>query len=93
MEQKNHTPRLLVLAGFLAIVLMIYLGVLFDTQVIHYEEYLTKSIHSITREEKVEASRGIITDRSGRTLVSNTSAYDLTFDASLLDEEESEDEE
>ena len=88
MVQKNHTPRLLVLAGFLAIVLMIYLGVLFDTQVIHYEEYLTKSIHSITREEKVEASRGIITDRSGRTLVSNTSAYDLTFDASLLDEDE-----
>ena len=88
MEQKNHTPRLLVLAGFLAIVLMIYLGVLFDTQVIHYEEYLTKSIHSITREETVEASRGIITDRSGRTLVSNTSAYDLTFDASLLDEDE-----
>lgn len=34
--------------------------------------------------ENVEASRGIITDRSGRTLVTNQSTYSLTFDASLL---------
>ena len=84
MEQKNNFSRLAALVGFLAVVLLIYLGVLFDTQVIHHEEYLTQSIHSIAREETVEASRGIITDRSGRTLVSNSSAYDLTFDASLL---------
>ena len=32
----------------------------------------------------MEASRGIITDRSGRTLVTNQSTYSLTFDASLL---------
>ena len=88
MEHRTSPTRLLVLAGFLAAVLLVYLGVLFDTQVTRHEEYLTQSIHSIAREEQVEASRGIITDRSGRTLVSNASAYDLTFDASLLDEGE-----
>lgn len=86
MDQKKHIPRLLVLAGLLFLVLLIYLFVLFDTQVVHYEEYLNQSIHSIAREEPVDASRGIITDRSGRTLVSNSFAYDLTFDASLLKE-------
>ena len=86
MDHRTSPARLLVLAGFLAAVLLVYLGVLFNTQVTRHEEYLTQSIHSIAREEQVEASRGIITDRSGRTLVSNASAYDLTFDASLLKE-------
>ena len=86
LDQKNNGFRLVALIGFLLLVLLVYLGVLFDTQVVHYEEYLTQSIHSIAREETVDASRGIITDRSGRTLVSNSFAYDLTFDASLLKE-------
>lgn len=77
--QTNH--RLYILAGFLAVILLIYLGVLYDTQVNHYQDYLTQSVRSIAKEEKVEASRGIITDRSGRTMVRNRSTYALTFDA------------
>lgn len=88
MDRKPSTARLLILAGLLSAVLLTYLGVLVDTQVVHHADYLAQSIHSIAREERVEASRGIITDRSGRTLVSNSSAYDLTFDASLLDDGE-----
>lgn len=49
-------------------------------------------MRTITRSEKVEASRGIITDRSGRTLVSNRSDYALTFDAGLLKETDDENE-
>ena len=88
MDRKPSTARLLILAGLLSAVLLTYLGVLVDTQVVHHADYLAQSIHSIAREERVEASRGIITDRSGRTLVSNSSAYDLTFDVSLLDDGE-----
>lgn len=84
MEPKNQNIRLYALAGFLAVILLIYLGILFNTQVLDHEEYLAKSVHSIAKEETVSASRGIITDRSGRTLVSNSSAYDLSFDTSLL---------
>jgi len=72
------------MAAMALAVLAIYLVVLFNTQVVHHEEYLAKSIQTITRMENVEASRGIITDRSGRTLVTNQSTYSLTFDASLL---------
>ena len=82
--KDSRTPRLLVLAGFLAAVLLLYLGVLYNTQVLQHEDYLARSLHSIAKEETIDASRGIITDRKGRTLVSNDSVYDLTFDTSLL---------
>lgn len=87
-EPKIPRSRLFALAGLMAAVFLVYLGILFQTQVLHHEEYLSKSVHSITKEETVSASRGIITDRSGRTLVSNSSAYDLTFDTSLLKKDE-----
>ena len=82
MDHKSpQNNRLYMLAGFLAVVLVVYLGVLYDIQVNNYDDYLEKSVRSIAREEKVEASRGIITDRSGRTLVTNRSAYALTFES------------
>ena len=84
MEPNIHHTRLYVLAALFCAVLVVYAGILFNTQILDHEAYLSQSVHSIAKAETVSASRGIITDRSGRTLVSNTSAYDLTFDTSLL---------
>ena len=86
--KDSRTSRLVALFAMFAAVLLIYLGVLYDTQVVHYEEYLAQSLHSIAEVEEIEASRGIVTDRKGRPLVSNTSVYTLHFDTDLLDEEE-----
>ena len=83
-QRPSQLTRFRVMAAMALAVLAMYLVVLFNTQVVHHEEYLAKSIQTITRMENVEASRGIITDRSGRTLVTNQSTYSLTFDASLL---------
>lgn len=82
--RENRSRRLLALAGILGAVLLVYLGVLYNIQVNEHEEYLAKSIHSIAQEETIEASRGVITDRKGRVLVSNRSVYNLSFDSSLL---------
>lgn len=85
MDRKEmQNTRLYLLAVFLVLVLMAYLYVLYDAQVVHYDDYTAQAIRSIVRMEKVEASRGIITDRNGKSLVSNRSTYDLTFDATLL---------
>ena len=86
--KDSRTSRLMALFAMFAAVLLIYLGVLYDTQVVHHEEYLAQSLHSIAEVEEIEASRGIITDRKGRPLVSNTSVYTLNFDTDLLAEEE-----
>ena len=76
--------RLKYLIGFLAVVVLLYVGVLYNLQVVNYDYYSAQAVYSIAREEYVEASRGIITDRNGKTMVANRSAYALTFDASLL---------
>ena len=50
MDHKSpQNNRLYMLAGFLAVVLAIYVGVLYNTQVIKYDEYQEKSIRSIAR--------------------------------------------
>ena len=85
MDHKEmQNARLYFLAAFLVLALIAYLALLYDTQVIHHEDYSARAIRSIVRPEKVEASRGIITDRNGRVLVSNRSTYNLTFDPSSL---------
>jgi penicillin-binding protein 2 len=50
--------------------------------------YLEQSVRTITKTETIEASRGIITDRNGRELVSNRQTYNLTFDSSLLSKDD-----
>ena len=69
MDRKEmQNTRLYVLAALLTLVLVAYLFVLYDVQVIHHEDYAARAIRSIVRPEKVEASRGIITDRNGKPL-------------------------
>ena len=83
-NRQTNPRRLYILGGFLMAVLAIYIGVLFDIQYNQGEEYLEKSVRTITKTETIEASRGVITDRNGRELVSNRQTYDLTFDTSML---------
>ena len=89
MDHKDARHlRLYILAFLFFAVMAVYLGVLFNTQVNHYDEYYASSIRTIARPEAVEAARGNITDRNGKLMVSSRSSYNLTFDASLLDEDE-----
>jgi penicillin-binding protein 2 len=90
-NQKRPSPfRLSFLGGFLAVFLCLYIGVLYNTQIVHGAEYREQAVRTITRQETVTASRGIITDRNGKTLVSNRQTFDLTFDPSLLGKEDDE---
>ena len=85
-----HKPsRLYVLAGFLFAVLFCYVGLLYNAQVLHYDEYQEQSQRSITKSEKVVASRGILTDRNGKVLVSNRLAYTLVLDKSTFGKDQS----
>ena len=55
---------------------------LYDAQILHGSENRARSISSNATSEVVPASRGIITDRNGKVLVSNRLAYTLVFDRS-----------
>lgn len=59
--------------------LVAFAGVMYYTQILHGEENRAKSLASNAASETVEASRGIITDRNGKVLVSNRLTYTLIF--------------
>ena len=80
---KNPHPsrsRLYVLAAALGLMMLLFLIALYDAQILHGSENRAKSIASNATWQQVEASRGILTDRNGKVLVSNRLAYTLTFD-------------
>ena len=88
MEHKPFLYRLLVLGGLFFVCLAVFVGAMFSSQIVHGEEYLAQSVRTNTRTEPIEASRGILTDRNGKILVSNRPIYTLEFDASLVEEDE-----
>lgn len=88
---KNPHPsrrRVYVLLGFFCAFLVLFFAVLYDAQVVHGSENRARSITSNTTSETVTASRGIITDRNGKVLVSNRLAYTLVVDKSNFGKDE-----
>lgn len=88
---KNPHPsrrRVYVLLGFFCAFLVLFFAVLYDAQVVHGSENRARSITSNTASETVTASRGIITDRNGKVLVSNRLAYTLVVGKSSFGKDE-----
>lgn len=88
---KNPHPsrrRVYVLLGFFCAFLVLFFAVLYDAQVVHGSENRARSITSNTASETVTASRGIITDRNGKVLVSNRLAYTLVVDKGSFGKDE-----
>ena len=82
---KNPHPakrRIMILLGVFGAFLLLFGAVLYDAQILHGSENRARSISSNATSEVVPASRGIITDRNGKVLVSNRLAYTLVFDRS-----------
>ncbi len=82
---KNPHPakrRVMILLGVFGAFLLLFGAVLYDAQILHGSENRARSISSNATSEVVPASRGIITDRNGKVLVSNRLAYTLVFDRS-----------
>ena len=84
MMQNPHPAkrRVIALLVFFGAFLLLVAAVLYDAQILHGGENRAKSISSNAASETVTASRGIITDRNGKVLVSNRLAYTLVFDRS-----------
>ena len=79
--------RVIALLVFFGAFLLLFAAVLYDAQILHGGENRAKSISSNAASETVTASRGIITDRNGKVLVSNRLTYTLVFDRSGFDDD------
>ena len=82
-DKKQFSRRLLAIGALFSLVLAAYFVTLFDAQIVHGAEYRARSIRANTKSETVVTSRGILTDRNGKALVTNRSVYTLELDASL----------
>ncbi len=87
-NEKQFTNRNRLLLGIFCACLVGFVLLLYDAQVLDYESYLARSTTQVTTSYTVEASRGIITDRNGKLLVSNREIYIINFDPSLVTAEE-----
>ena len=63
-----------ILALFLVFALVI-IGTLFDLQILNYEKYQNSVLEQITIETRVNADRGMIYDRNGKTLATNATVW------------------
>lgn len=87
---KQFHLRSGILVGIFALCLGLFIAVLYDAQVVNHDAYLARSSTQVTASETVEASRGIITDRNGKVLVSNRESYTITIDTDLIEAAEGE---
>lgn len=66
--------------GVFALCLILFVGILYDAQIVHGDDYRSRSVTQVTTTKTVETSRGMITDTNGKLLVSNQEVYTVTFD-------------
>ena len=88
MDSKRFTRRLVSLGAAMFFCALVFVVTLFDAQIVNGDDYLAQSIRTNAKSETVKASRGVITDRNGKVLVSNRAVYTLNFDSSLVSSDE-----
>lgn len=87
---KNPHPahnRMTALSVALGLIMLLFIAALYSAQILNGSENRARSIASNATWQSVEASRGILTDRNGKVLVSNRLAYTLVFDRSGFDDD------
>lgn len=84
MDKKRFARRLIALGGAMFLCAVVFVVTLFDAQIVHGDDYYAKSVRTNANEETVKSSRGVLTDRNGKVLVSNRAVYTLNFNSSLV---------
>ena len=88
MDPKRFTRRLIALGGVVFLCVLVFAATLFQAQIIKGDDYLAQSVRTNAKVETVKGTRGVITDRNGKVLVSNRAVYTLNFDSSLVKSDE-----
>ena len=83
-EKKKLRVRLSTLGVLFLATLVAFFVAMFNAQIVNGAKYREQSVRTNTTVEPVEASRGVITDRNGKVLVSNHAIYTLVFDPGLV---------
>ena len=85
-EGESHRLHLRtsILIGIFAAFLLTFCGVLYHQQITKWDSWLANAYASVAQTETVDSTRGEITDRFGRVLVTNAISYNITLDTTLM---------
>ena len=86
-EGRQLRLRSGLLIALFVVVLGAYGYVLYNTQIVHGDNYRQQASYTTAQTETVDSSRGEIMDSKGRVLVSNTTAYEVTLDTAVMGKE------
>ena len=78
------SDRLVILSILLLIILSVYFIFLYKLQIIEGDAYSERSANSLASLQTVEAARGSIMDRYGRSLVTNSQSYNIVLNETEL---------
>ena len=84
MEGKQFHIRTLITALLLALLLAGFGAVLYNLQIVKGDEYRAASTVKIANTVTVEAARGELLDRYGRSMVSNRATYQITLTTTAM---------
>ena len=87
LNRRQLYRRVGFLCGAMAVVLLVLGSTLYNIQKVNGDYYYEKSQTRIAETETVESARGNILDSSGRTMVSNSTIYQVTLNTSLMGKE------
>lgn len=87
MEGRQFNRRTLAILVVLTALLLLFFGVLYNLQVLHVDDYRAQSVVKIANRKTVEAARGELLDRYGRSMVTNRATYQLTLNTGVMGEE------
>ncbi len=91
MAKKKNDPRIRVLCIILACIFALYSVRIAVWQIGGHDEYISQLRYTTAAYSTIKASRGEIVDRYGRPLAKNTAGYNIVFDASYFDKENTND--
>ncbi len=88
MKPKNHTKRLLpriwAMVGFCAVVMIVFILQLVNLQLVNGEYYLGLSQNTKTYRFGIEAARGEIVDKNGRSIATNVTTHKVELSKGMM---------
>ncbi|KAF0107849.1 MAG: penicillin-binding protein 2 [Anaerolineaceae bacterium] len=89
MNTRTFLPRIqnwryLVVYAVMGLVALIFVGRLFNLQILQYEDWKAQAVENYTKEISVAPPRGIIYDRRGYILARNVASYNIVVTPAYL---------
>ena len=87
-ERRSHRLRALIATGIVLVFFTTYISELYEVQVSEHSYYTVKSDSNRIRIRPVQATRGLIYDRNGKTLADNINTFNLIVKKELISDKE-----